>query len=126
MTHSQSAFNTPHAAASYAENARRNVPGLDDLHRMAALLLVEQAPVSARILVVGAGGGMETLAMADALPEWRFTGVDPSRAMLDSARDLLNSCLDRVDLIEGTVETLSDGLFDGATCLLTFHHIPLD
>ena len=39
MTHPHSAFGAPHAAASYAENARRNVPGLGDLHRMVMLLL---------------------------------------------------------------------------------------
>lgn len=126
MTRTRSSFNDPHLAASYAENARRNVPGLDDLHHMVMLLLAEQVPANARILVVGAGGGMETLAMAKAQPEWRLTGVDPSQAMLDQARELLCSYAKRVEWFEGTVEQVRADSFDGATSLLTFHHIPLE
>lgn len=116
-------FTNPAAVASYADNARQKVPGLADLHRMAMLLLAEQAPGAAHILVVGAGGGMETRAMAEAQPVWRFTGVDPSPAMLDLARDVLKPVADRVELLEGTVDQVPDGLFDGATCLLTLHHL---
>jgi hypothetical protein len=39
MAHTHSPFADPAMAASYAENARRNVPGLADLHRMVRLLL---------------------------------------------------------------------------------------
>jgi tRNA (cmo5U34)-methyltransferase len=62
------------------------VPGFADLHRMTMLLLSERTLHAAHILVVGAGGGMELKAMADAQREWVFTGVDPSTAMLDIAR----------------------------------------
>lgn len=80
-------------------------------------------PGPAHILVIGAGGGMETRAMAEAQPEWRFTGVDLSAAMLDLARQTLDAFVDRVDLVEGTIDQASDGPFDGATCLLTMHHL---
>lgn len=109
--------------ASYTQDTPRKVPGLADLHRMAMLLLAEQAPGAARILVVGAGGGMETLALAQAQPRWRFTGIDPSAAMLDLARGTVAPVADRVELIEGTVDQAPDGPFDGATCILTLHHI---
>ena len=66
---------------------------------------------------------METSAIAEAQPTWRFTGVDPSPAMLNLARDVIRPFADRVDLVEGTVEQLPDDQFDGATCLLTFHHL---
>lgn len=90
MAHNHNShFANPAAIASYIENARRNVPGLDDLHRMVMLLLAETNPGPAHILVVGAGGGMETRAMAETQPAWRFTGVDPSAAMLDLARQTL-------------------------------------
>lgn len=111
------------AIASYADETPRKVPGLADLHRMTMLLLAEQAPETADILVVGAGGGMETGAMAEAQPRWRFTGVDPSPVMLDLARHRLSPFADRVDLLEGTVDRAPAGPFDGATCLLTLHHI---
>lgn len=118
-----SPYLAPGAVASYAADALRKVPGLTDLHRMTMLLLSEQAPAAAHMLVVGAGGGMESRALAEAQPGWRLTGVDPSPAMLDLARRTLAPFADRVALIEGTVDRAPDGLFDGATCLLTLHHL---
>lgn len=126
MNHKHAPFIDPAAIASYAANAPRKVPGLADLHRMVMLLLAEEAPGDAHILVVGAGGGMETRAMAESQPAWRFTGVDPSPAMLDLARQTLTLFADRVDLIQGAVDQAPAGPFDGATCLLTLHHIDRD
>jgi tRNA (cmo5U34)-methyltransferase len=123
MKREHAPFTDLSTVASYAETARRNVPGLADLHRMVMLLLAERARDSAHILVVGAGGGMETSAMAAAQPTWRFTGVDPSPAMLNLARNLVLPFGERVDLIDGTVDQLPEASFDGATCLLTFHHL---
>jgi len=124
MTHATS---SPYArtanVSNYRELAPLKVPGLFDLHRMAMLLLAERAPASARVLVVGAGGGMETRSMAQAQPGWRFTGVDPSPAMLDLARDTLRDVEDRVTLLEGTVDRAPPGPFDGGTSILTLHHV---
>lgn len=86
MSTKPSPFMNPDAVATYAEETPKRVPGLSDLHRMTTILLSERAPDAARILVVGAGGGLEIKAMAQARPNWRFTGVDPSPAMLDIAR----------------------------------------
>jgi tRNA (cmo5U34)-methyltransferase len=114
-------FVDPVAVSSYAESTVRKVPGLSDLHRMTALLLAEHAPASAQVLVVGAGGGLEIVAMAAAQPGWRFTGVDPSPAMLDLAREATAAHAQRVRLVAGTVDQAPAGPFDGATCLLTLH-----
>jgi len=111
------------AVASYRDTAPLKVPGLADLHRMAMILLAEQATDNAHILVVGAGGGMESLALATAQPGWRFTGVDPSAAMLALAHQTLDPVIQRVTLIEGTVDHAPAGPFDGATCILTLHHL---
>lgn len=54
--------------AGYAEATPRRVPGFADLHRMTVLLLAERAPEAAEILVVGAGGGLEVKAFAEARP----------------------------------------------------------
>ena len=126
MNHKHAPFIDQAAVASYTANAPRRVPGLADLHRMVMLLLAEEAPGNAHILVVGAGGGMETRAIAEAQPAWRFTGVDPSPVMLDLARQTLTPFVDRVDLIQGTIDQAPAGPFDGATCLLTLHHIDRD
>ncbi len=116
-------FANPSAISTYVEETPHRVPGLADLHRMMMLLLAEQAQDAAHILIVGAGGGMETKALAEAQPTWRFTGVDPSAAMLDLARQTLVPFADRVELLEGTIDRAPDGPFDGATCILTLHHI---
>jgi tRNA (cmo5U34)-methyltransferase len=79
-------FSDPQAIADYAERTRGLVPGLVDLHRMSALLLSERAPLDGRVLVVGAGGGLELKAFAESQPDWRLEGVDPSAEMLDLAR----------------------------------------
>lgn len=109
--------------ASYTDEAPCKVPGLLDLHRMMMLLLAEQASSDAHILVIGAGGGLETRALAEAQPGWQLTGIDPSPAMLDLARRTIVPFSDRISLIEGTVDQAPAGPFDGATCLLTLHHI---
>lgn len=123
MPNTPSPFTHGSAIASYAVDAPNKVPGLADLHRMAMLLLAEQVVDDAQILVVGAGGGLEIRAMAEAQETWRFTGVDPSVPMLDLARQTMVPFANRVELIEGTVDQAPDGLFDGATCILTLHHI---
>ncbi|WP_337245408.1 class I SAM-dependent methyltransferase [Luteimonas sp. gir] len=118
-----SPFDDPSAVASYATTTPTKVPGLADLHRMTTLLLAEGAPAQAQVLVVGAGGGLELAAMAEAQPGWHFTGVDPSRPMLDLAQRAVVPFADRVMLLAGTVEQAPAGPFDAATCLLTLHFL---
>lgn len=57
---------SPGEAGSYAERVARHVPGLADMHRMAGLLLAEHVPPGGRVLVLGAGGGLELRAFAEA------------------------------------------------------------
>lgn len=90
---------------------------------MTGLLLSEQAPKEAHILVLGAGGGLELAALAEARPHWQFTGVDPSRAMLDLAHQATERFANRIVLLEGTVDVTPLELFDGATCLLVLHFL---
>ncbi|MCA0374658.1 MAG: class I SAM-dependent methyltransferase [Gemmatimonadetes bacterium] len=116
-------FADPAIVASYAESTPRKVPGFADLHRMTRLLLAERAPDAAEILVVGAGGGLELKAFAEAQPLWRFVGVDPSAEMLDLARRMLGPLQSRVDLQRGDVDVAPARRFDGATCLLTLHFL---
>ena len=118
------AFSDPQAVSSYAEKAARLVPGLHDLHKMASVLLAERAPIDARILVLGAGGGLELKAFAERQPGWQFDGVDPSKEMLDLARTTLGGLASRVRLWEGDIGRAPIEPFDGATCLLTLHFLP--
>lgn len=112
--------------AGYIEGARRNVPGLDGLYRMTGQLLAERVPATGRVLVVGAGGGLELKTLAEQHPGWSFDGVDPSSDMLSLARETTASSAHRISLHQGNVCAAPDGPFDGAVCLLVFHHISLE
>ncbi|HEY4199606.1 MAG TPA: class I SAM-dependent methyltransferase [Devosiaceae bacterium] len=112
------------AAHSYVEGPPRQVPGFSSLHRMMALLLAERVPPDGRVLVLGAGGGLELKALAEAQPGWSFDGVDPSGAMLQLARQTVGPLAARIGFHEGYVDAAPAGPFDAATSLLTFHFIP--
>lgn len=116
-------FSDPNAVARYAEGPPRFVPGFADLHRMAAILLAECAPRDARVLVLGAGGGLELKAFAQAQPEWRFDGVDPSAEMLSLAERTLGPDASRARLHRGYIDDAPEGPFDAAACLLTLHFL---
>ena len=116
-------FSDPQAVARYAEGPVKQVPGFHALQRMATLLLAESVPDDGQVLVLGAGGGLELKAFAEAHPAWRFVGVDPSAEMLKLARATLGPLAARVELHEGYIDTAPAGPFDGATCLLTLHFL---
>ena len=109
------------AAASYLDGPPRQVPGYAGLLRMTTLLLAERMPADGRVLVLGAGGGMEIKAMADDHPSWSFDGVDPSAPMLQLAGRTIEPHAARVRLHEGYIDAAPDGPFDAATCILVFH-----
>lgn len=116
-------FSDPAAVTGYAERAQRTVPGLHVAHQLAELLLDEAVPAHGRVLVVGAGGGLELAYLAARHDGWTFEGVDPSRPMLDLAREATAAFADRITLREGVIDDASSGPFDGATCLLTLHFL---
>lgn len=124
MTDARNPFSNAEAVARYAEDPPRKVPGFADLQRMATLLLEEHAPEEARILVLGAGGGLELRAFAEAHPGWRFDGVDPSGEMLRLAEQTLGPLAAQVNLHQGYIHQAPEGPFDGGTCLLTLHFLP--
>jgi tRNA (cmo5U34)-methyltransferase len=119
------AFGAAHAR-SYADGPLRQVPGFASLHRMISMLLAEHVPAHGRVLVLGAGGGLELKALADDHAGWTFDGVDPSAEMLKTAAEVVGTHASRVRLHCGTIDIAPDGPFDGATCILTFHFIPRD
>ncbi|MEW5421220.1 class I SAM-dependent methyltransferase [Amorphus sp. 3PC139-8] len=116
----------PGDTATYADRVAWHVPALHDLHRMTGLLLAERISDTGRVLVLGAGGGMELRSLVERYPGWRFDGVDPSAAMLDQARETMGDLVERASLHEGYVNDAPDGPFDGAVCLLTLHFLPRD
>jgi tRNA (cmo5U34)-methyltransferase len=126
MSKSLNAFDDPDVADTYADRVERFVPAYRDIHRMATVLIDEHAPQDARVLVLGAGGGLETKAFAVAHPGWTFDAVDPAAAMLDLAVRTLGPDASRVRMHEGYVDDAPPGPFDAATSLLTLHFIEHD
>jgi tRNA (cmo5U34)-methyltransferase len=118
------AFDNPDVVDKYAEGPRRNVPGYSSLLTMTRILLAERVPQEGRVLVVGAGGGLELEEFARSHPGWHFDGVDPSAPMLELAARRLAPLSSRVTLHEGYVQEAPTGPFDAATCVLTFHFVP--
>ncbi|MFC0306791.1 class I SAM-dependent methyltransferase [Rhizorhabdus histidinilytica] len=116
-------FRDAEKVAQYPDGPRRFVPGLEAVHRMTGLLLAERVPDDGRVLVLGAGGGLELKALAEAHPGWSFVGVDPAAEMLALAERRLGPLMERVELVEGYIDDAPAGPFDGATCLLTLHFL---
>lgn len=116
-------------AQIYDHRIRTVVPGYEALHRMAYSLLQLDLGEQARLLIVGAGTGMEIMHLAEDNPGWRFTGVDPSADMVAIARRrVTNSGLsERVELHTGFAHELpTSEPYDAATLLLVMHFVPDD
>jgi tRNA (cmo5U34)-methyltransferase len=126
MSNATDVFADPQAVARYAEGPPRLVPGFADLQRMSMLLLAERTAQDGRVLVVGAGGGLELKVFAENQPGWRFEGVDPSAEMLKLAESTLGPLMSRVRLHHGYIDVAPAGPFDAAACLLTLHYVQPD
>lgn len=116
-------------ARAYEGTIRFVCPGYDNLFRMEEGLLHTLLGEQAHVLIAGAGGGMEVQTFAPANPNWRFTGVDPSSVMIDSAQAKVtaNGLNDRVQLIHGFVHDLpAEAQFDGAACNLVLHFLQVE
>ena len=118
-------FSDPQAVARYTEGPPRIVPGYDGMQRMTTLLLAERVQEDARVLVLGAGGGLELKAFAQAHPGWIFDGVDPASEMLKLAERIFGPLASRATLHQGYIGDAPIGPFDAATCLLTLHFLAL-
>ncbi|MDO8288583.1 MAG: class I SAM-dependent methyltransferase [Parvibaculum sp.] len=116
-------FSDSAAIANYHDGPPRFMPGIDAMRTMTSILLAETAPDDARVLVLGAGGGMELKTLAMAHPGWSFVGVDPALPMLDLAERTLGPLMNRVELVHGYIDDAPTGPFDAATCLLTLHFL---
>lgn len=126
MSETPAPFSDPRVLAQYADNPPRVVPGFAGMLRMTTLLLAERVPDDGRVLVVGAGGGLDLRAFAESRPGWTFDGVDPSAEMLKLAEQTLGPLASRTRLHPGYVDDAPEGPFDGAACLLTLHFVALE
>lgn len=120
-------FSDSENARNYAETGPASfVPGFSDMHRATVQLLTETAGMDGRVLVLGAGGGHELKAFADARPDWELIAVDPAPAMLAEAKQKLGEAANQTQWIEGYIHEAPEMQADAASCLLTLHLIPDD
>ena len=116
-------------ATEYDKGIRRTLPTYDGLLRLSSSALQLHTISEANVLVIGAGGGNELLEFATQHPFWTFTAIDPSKPMLQQARDKVHAQLDakRVEFVCGSASDLPEKqAFDAATCLLVLHFIESD
>jgi tRNA (cmo5U34)-methyltransferase len=112
-------------AASYDEKWSRLAPLNGALHLLTSAVLAP-LPETARILCVGAGTGNEILHLAEDFPDWEFTAVEPSAAMLAELEDRAEEAgiSWRCTLHNGYLDSLPTGEpFDAATSFLVSQFI---
>jgi tRNA (cmo5U34)-methyltransferase len=121
--------NPPVPVDQYDDIVRRVNVGYDLIFVLTQALLRALGRSALELLVVGAGGGTELVTFGPANPSWRFTGVDPSAAMLAAAQRKAEAAglSERIQLRRGTVADLPpDQAFDAATCISVLHFVPDD
>jgi len=118
----------PEHVRTYDKGPPLFVPAYEASHTMAATVLSDRIGSTADLLIVGAGGGIEIAHFARYFPQWRFTGVDPSQAMLDLASTRLNAEAGDAEwsLVQGTAADAPEGPFDAATAFLCLSFVPDD
>jgi len=107
-------------AASYDQQWGKTAPINSALHLLTSAVFAG-LPSNANVLCVGAGTGTEILYFAQRFPEWRFTAVEPSTAMLKVFRNRAEEygVISRCVLHSGYLDSLPSGKsFDAATAFL--------
>jgi tRNA (cmo5U34)-methyltransferase len=121
---------TPPVGVEGYDTAIRSFCGAyEEIFKLSYSCLKATLPQRARVLVVGAGTGMEIIGFAPVNPDWSFCGVDPSAKMLSLARKKISAkkIQNKIRLVQGYVDDLTDKEgFDGATCILVMHFLKDD
>ncbi|MGP5323530.1 class I SAM-dependent methyltransferase [Vreelandella titanicae] len=112
-------------ASGYEQRQKKLAPVHEGLHFQLEWILSDLSR-EARILCVGLGTGAELSYLANKFPNWSFTAVEPSGAMLDECRlraekeGFSSRCM----FHEGYLESLPDvELHDAATCFMVSQFI---
>jgi tRNA (cmo5U34)-methyltransferase len=119
-------------AAHYDAQASVNLAGAQAAYELGVSALTAQldSQETASLLYVGLGTGAELMPYTRFnVPGWRFTGVEPSDAMLAVARKRLEAegLLSRTHLHLGELRMLPAGPpFDGAQMMGVLHHVEGD
>jgi tRNA (cmo5U34)-methyltransferase len=119
----------PTKVEEYDKSIRLFCGAYEEMFKLSHCCLRTRLPKHAKVLVVGAGTGMEISEFAPLNPDWSFCGIDPSADMLAIARKKIfaMNLSSKIELIKGYVNDLKDeAVFDGATCILVMHFLKDD
>jgi tRNA (cmo5U34)-methyltransferase len=119
----------PVGAEDYDTAIRSFCGAYEEIFKLSYCCLKATLPQRARVLVVGAGTGMEITEFAPLNPDWSFLAVDPSAKMLSLARKKISERKigNKIRLVQGYVDDLTGKeVFDAATCILVMHFLKDD
>lgn len=119
-------FEDPDFVRRYTEGPGRFVPGYQVMQRVAAQLIAERIGDAGKVLVLGAGGGLEIETFAREYPHWTYLGVDPAGEMLNAARERVAACGAAASWVQGYIFDAPPERCDAATTMLTLHFVPDD
>ena len=114
---------------SYEALARQVIPGYRTLFPMVAAVVDPELPPAGRVLVVGAGTGIEMVTLKRVRPDLRIHGVDPSEQMLELAKRRVAEAevASGVTLQLGyAADVPTSPLFDAVTLINVLHFVPDD
>jgi tRNA (cmo5U34)-methyltransferase len=119
----------PVKVEKYDKSIRFFCGAYEEMFKITHSCLRARLPMQAKVLVVGAGTGMEICEFAPLNPGWSFCGVDPSADMLTLAKKKIfeKNLAGDIELRKGYVDDLKEeAVFDGATCILVMHFLKDD
>ncbi len=121
--------NPPVKIEEYDTSIRQFCGAYEEMFKLSHCCLRSRLPNHAKVLIVGAGTGMEISEFAPLNPGWSFCGVDPSADMLALARKKIfeKNLNCEIELRKGYVDDLKEEeVFEGATCILVMHFLKDD
>jgi len=119
----------PVKVEEYDRSIRLFCGAYEEMFKISHSCLRARLPADAKVLVVGAGTGMELCEFGPLNPGWSFCGVDPSEDMLTLATRKISekNLVSHIELKKGYVDDLEDAkVFDSATCILVMHFLKDD
>ncbi|WP_288378207.1 class I SAM-dependent methyltransferase [uncultured Acinetobacter sp.] len=119
-------FNSPKIVEAYDEHIRKLIPGYEIIHQQVDAILQSVLQPTAHILIVGCGTGYELEYLLNKHPDWTFTALDPSLAMLETTETRVKHMgkSAQVQFVHGDHSTLTEAaVFDAALSILVAHFI---
>lgn len=113
-------------AKVYDDEIANIIPGYMTLHDLSHNILKSSLPKDSSVLIGGSGTGKEAVEYALENPRWKIVGFDIALEMINKATTKIeqNGLQDRIELVHGGINDVTQEGFDAATLLLVAHFIP--